>query len=202
MIPAILTRRLENEIDEDFRARQDACRNEANRLGLNAPDKWGSNLFDEDTFESGILRQLDRWKVLIVFDFGDLADSRDDLADRLTMLDAAGVSVISVADKIDLRGLDAENQAALKAFKAWRGLPATSFAPVPEPARQATQAASTAPEWTPEEEAKVRAHLALHGHGKPADLGKLCGRHWKTAEAWLKYAAANPGLLPTEEDPE
>lgn len=197
MIPAILTRRLENEIDEDFHARQDACRNEANRLGLPAPEKFGSNLFDEDTFESGILSQLDRWKVLLVFDFGDLADSRDDLADRLDLLGAAGVAVISVADRIDLRGLDEGNRAAIKAFKAWRALPRSEVVPLPcagpvtgVPA--AAPATPSVPDWTTEDEAKVRAHLALHGKSKPAELGKLCGRHWATAAAWLKYAESNP----------
>ena len=141
MVPAIITRRLEGETPEAFIARQDTCRNEANRLGFAGPEKFGSNLFDEDTFEEQVMAKLNQWPVIMVYDFADLADTRDELAERLRAIQAAGSTVISIREfldpsnpevptLIDLRGTDAASMAHVDAFKVWMGLGATEVSDV------------------------------------------------------------------------
>ncbi len=161
------------------------------RLGFHAPEKFGANLFDETNCDA-VLDNLTRWPVIMVYEFADLADTRDELAAMLIAIQEAGSAVISVSQKIDLRGLDEKQQAVKDAFAIWCALAGT--APLPEakaPAAEET-APVKVPDWTPEQQDQVYAALEGNPEITATELSRTINVHWKKVESWLKYAASTP----------
>ena len=203
--PAIVLRRYEDEPEESFQGRKDQCRNAAMAAGFPGPEKFEGNIFDESTLDAEVFAHLADFPAVFAYEAEDLADTRDQLADRINAIEAAGSKLLLVHEGIDLRGGSEASEAARKAFAVWLGLPGSDGAATEEEeeSEEDTAVEVKRPKGMDDaKEALVRDHYAAHGTGSPAALKKALGLTSNgTAKNWLVWVEKNPvAEVPTNED--
>jgi len=197
--PALIVRPIEDESLESFQGRKDQCRNASAQAGFGSPQKFEGNIFDETNLESEVFAKLGQWPSVIAYEAADIADDRDQFADRVNAIREAGSHLILVREGIDLRGGDDTKDGMKRAFDVWLELPgAGEVEEEAEPGNISDGVQPRRPKnMTEELEAVVRAHFAEHGTTKPTVLKKALGiTSSGTAQNWLNWAERYPGAFP------